>query len=174
MSASSIALGLLTTLVQLTSDVEPVNAEQYVTHDYFQEVYWLATAAYFETGGESFQDKIDVAHSIMNRVYDTREFRRYNSVRRVVQKSNGTVCWYSWYCNGKSNTPYLLHPDNTYNDSEVRAWKDSVVAAFYAYEDMYHDRTHGATHFYNDEMVNPSWASHYQVTMTYGAHVFLK
>jgi len=164
------------------TDVEPM-VNYSPEPEYIQELYCLATNTYHETRGEGFDGKIAVAQSVMARVKDENgEFRNYTSPCQVIKRSyrdqNGNPiknrCWYSWYCDGKPDVIAIYHEDGSINKLEKEAWKKSVIAAFYAYHDLYEPLVDNATHYYNYKTANPQWSEDYQVVVEIGDHRFLK
>ena len=71
-------------------------------------------------------------------------------------------CQFSWYCDGKSDTP---------NDPEAWAW--AVLVAYDVIRGDVPDVTDGATH-YHATYVKPYWAKHLKKTGQHGSHIFYK
>lgn len=172
---------LLTFNNAFLTDVEPVNMTQ-LDAEYVEQMSCLIVNTYHETRGESFEAKVAVAQSVMNRVHDRNgEFKRYSTpcevVRRTYIDDNGNPeinrCWYSWYCDGRPDDVELFIGEKI-NKAEKRAWEDSILASFYAYHELYPSLIGDATHYYNYQTANPNWAEHYEVVADVGAHRFLQ
>lgn len=173
-------------LVKFTSsfmvDVAPYHKHPHVNippHE-IEEMYCLSLNTYFETRGQSFKSKIAVAETVMNRVHNKSEFKRYNDVCSIVEHANyhhGRIvrneCWYSWYCDGKPDIPNIYYRNGEINVMEMKAWKKSVLASFYAYKNLYPDIVGKATHYYNYKIAHPPWAHSYKVVTKIGEMVFL-
>lgn len=149
---------------------------------YAQELYCLSINTYHETRGEDFEGKVAVAQAVMNRVRDEAgEFRRYDDPCDIVKRSNRdengnpikNQCWYSWYCDGVPDTIYL-YTDGEVNIMEKEAWKQSILASFYAYHNLYEPLVGDATHYYNYKTADPSWSDHYMHIGDVGDHRFLE
>lgn len=180
--AEAMFFNLITVFGQaFLTDVEPLpNYSPDVV--YAQEMYCLAINTYHETRGEDFESKVAVAQAVMNRVDDEEgEFRRYGSPCEVVQRSHLDVngnpiknkCWYSWFCDGIPDH-VRLYKDGTIDVLEKQAWKDSILASFYAFHNLYEPLVGKSTHYFNYKTANPSWAEHYQFVADVGQHRFLE
>lgn len=180
--AEAIFMNLIVTFSQaFLTDVEPLtNFGPEI--EYVQEMHCLALNTYHETRGEDFESKVAVAQSVMNRVHDEEgEFRRYGSTCSVIQRAhldnNGEPikhkCWYSWFCDGLPDH-VRMYKDGVVDILEKQAWKDSILASFYAYHDLYEPLVGGSTHYYNFTTANPAWAEHYRFIADVGPHRFLK
>lgn len=184
MTAKQIMIELIVHLSALSPDSAAVDPIAMIGDEqYINQMYCLSINSYFETRGEKFNDKVSMAQAVMARVEDDKgEFRNYNSPCEVVHKANYNIsgnvirnqCWYSWFCDGKSDKPRIYRKDGSINQQEMDAWNDSVMAAYYAHEDLYPDLIDGATHYYNDQLASPGWANNYDVVARVGKHVFLK
>lgn len=182
MTPKDVMIQVLMQVVSLTGDVEPVDVESIVNDaDYQQTMWYMSINAYYESGGDDFQDKVAVSQSVINRRDDeSGEFRNYNDVVSIITKAsrdaNGNVirnrCWYSWYCDGKSDNPPIYHPNGDINVLEYQAWKESILAAFYAYEDLYPNIVGDSTHYYNPNIANAYWKDSYVEYGMVGEHRF--
>lgn len=136
-----------------------------------QELNCLALNIYHEARGETLNGKLAVASVTMNRV----EHHRYpNTICNVVQQGIHYINWkgnempkrhqcqFSWYCDGKSDAVY-----------EDNAWVESLDIALDVLMGNYTDNTNGATHYYNPNKADPSWAQQYAMTAQHGNHVFM-
>jgi len=72
------------------------------------------------------------------------------------------MCQFSWWCDGKSDTP-----------EDSATWELSLDTARQVTWDKYGDITEGATHYHNDS-VNPYWADSLNETVTIDNHIFYK
>lgn len=128
----------------------------------------LALNVYHEARGESVRGQMAVVAVTLNRVAIS-SFP--NTVCAVVHQglhdSNGAPlrdqCQFSWYCDGKSDTP-----------RDSAAWAQVQVATQQAveqYGDRGYDVTRGADH-YHAAWVDPHWADPQQVTRQIGVHTF--
>lgn len=128
-----------------------------------KEVACMALNIYYETRAVSLADAMAVSDVVYNRV----ESRYYpNTVCDVVHdgyKPGRRDCQFSWFCDGKSDTP---------NDSE--AWERSRKFAhdFYYYG-AYKGLTEGSTH-YHANYVSPYWAPTLDRVTRIGAHIFYR
>ena len=129
----------------------------------------LATAIYFEARGEPLAGQIAVGNVIMNRVQDG---RFPDNVCDVV-KEGPTYSWaehypvrnqcqFSFYCDGKSETP-----------TDIFAWETANVVARGILSFRFIDLSEGAV-FYHAKYVNPSWAEAKTHTITINNHVFYR
>ena len=141
----------------------------------FEKSHCMAEAIYFEAGNQPMVGKIAVAAVILNRVYS---MDYPDSICEVVHegpireswKKNGVYfpiknkCQFSYYCDGRSDTP-------KYGPT----WDDCLMVANWAVYDTdgVFGHVEGATH-YHATYVNPSWASHLQKVVQIEDHVFYK
>ena len=131
------------------------------------EIECLARNIYFESLNQSLLGQLAVAHVTLNRV----SLKRYpNSLCGVVtdskKKSNGEVrpnaCQFSWYCDGKDDTPKNI----TLYENAITVAK-VAIQIFYTFGDM----TGGATH-YHAYYVIPSWSRVMQRVARIDDHIF--
>jgi len=153
--------------VILTSE----NAVEHPYTEYLAEVNCLAKNIYFEARGESLRGQIAVAHVTMNRVNSDMFPDTVCGVvtqgpinQWVLEQQNREVpllhkCQFSWYCDGKSDTPR----NNT-------AWNQARQLAVNVLTDQVPDVTQGAKWFHHTS-VDPGWNKLQPVT-TIGHHVF--
>lgn len=118
----------------------------------------LARNIYFESRGESEKGMKAVAWVTLNRVQH-KSFP--NSVCGVVHQRGGRGCQFSWFCDGA--------PDRVRHDE---SWMRSLKIAMQVLSGQSSDPTHGATHYYNYNMVSPVWGRKFQRTATIGNHSF--
>lgn len=117
----------------------------------------LALNIYFEARNQDFEAQLAVAHVVENRVMSP-DFP--NTYCGVVTDGGERrhQCQFSWYCDGKSDTPF---------DSEAWASAIRVAGSYWKYPDP----TAGAL-WYHAHYVRPHWAGERYVTV--GAHKFYK
>lgn len=133
-----------------------------------QALECLALNIYHESRGSNLADKAAVADVVINRKKD----ERYpNTICGVVQQarldSNGNPrrnqCQFSWYCDGKSDTP-----------RDQDRWEEAkLIAHQVLIDEKYRGISEGATH-YHATYVNPSWASSFQQVGRIGEHIFYR
>ena len=129
----------------------------------FDALTCLAYAIYFEARGEPPVGRIAVAQTVLQRVYD---HRFPNNVCDVVYEGiekGRHKCQFSWYCDGKSDTP-----------KNKTAWEKSRKYArdIYIYG-RYIGITEGATH-YHANYVKPYWAPTLDRITRIGSHIFYR
>ena len=128
------------------------------------EFVCLALNDYFEARGETQAGRLAVAKVVLNRAMD----RRFPSNLCDVIKQNKTRslhrCQFSWYCDGRSDTPY-----------NRLAWRRSIklAAAVLQKDSSIADPTGGAL-WYHAVFVHPAWAKRLEVTSTVGGHIFYR
>tara|TARA_B100000768_G_C11270673_1_gene373271 strand:- start:1881 stop:2444 length:564 start_codon:yes stop_codon:yes gene_type:complete len=140
----------------------------------FPQVQCMALNIYYESRGSNFADQVAVADVVLNRVND----RRYpDTVCDVVHQGKQKPSWkdksvmvmvrnkcqFSWYCDGKADTP---HMGDAWINAQTVAWR---IIQFGEYRGL----TEGATH-YHATYVDPSWAGSLQLIGTIGKHVFYR
>tara|TARA_R110001599_G_scaffold237445_1_gene436899 strand:- start:28 stop:465 length:438 start_codon:yes stop_codon:yes gene_type:complete len=119
----------------------------------------LALNIYFEARDQPIEGQIAVAEVTLNRV---NSYNYPNTVCEVVFQSNKTSCAFSWWCDGKSDTPKDKH-----------AFETSKIIAKLMIEDGEYIDVLGnkATHYHN-EKISPYWAKHLTQIKRIGQHVF--
>lgn len=136
--------------------------------DSFPETYCMALNIYYEARGSSMADQIGVSDVVLNRV---RDIRYPDNVCEVVrqgrQDSNGNMirnaCQFSWYCDGKADTP---QDQDSWISAQTLAWR---IMKFEEFRGI----TEGATH-YHAHYVNPRWARDLTLTGSIGVHKFYR
>jgi len=134
----------------------------------FPETYCMALNIYYEARGSSMADQIGVSDVVLNRV---RDIRYPDNVCEVVmqgrQDSNGNMirnaCQFSWYCDGKADTP---QDQDSWISAQTLAWR---IMKFEEFRGI----TEGATH-YHAHYVNPRWARDLTLTGSIGVHKFYR
>ena len=122
----------------------------------------LALNVYHEARSDNMMGQYAVAHVVMNRVQSDRYPDDTCDVVYQGYEKGKHKCQFSWYCDGKSDTPH---------DPEAWAW--AVLVAYDVLQSRVPDPTYGATH-YHATYVKPYWADHYKQTVTLGSHIFYK
>ena len=134
----------------------------------------LALNTYHEAKNQSTIGQIATAQVVMNRVEDN---RFPNTICEVVKQGPTRPSWedpkkeypikhrcqFSWYCDGKDDTP-----------KNEKAWKKAQDVAFLViYDKIKLDVTEGATH-YHATYVKPAWAKVKTRTTRIGNHIFYR
>jgi|TARA_R110002074_G_scaffold114847_3_gene245529 spore germination cell wall hydrolase CwlJ-like protein len=156
---------VIVTLSATIIKAEPVFSFDFNDHP---EEKCLALNIYFEARGSILADKAGVADVVMNRVRDS---RYPDTICKVVKQGykhpNGAMkrhkCQFSWYCDGKSDTPADLD----------RWYEAQTIAWFMSKADKFRSITEGATHYHAD-YVEPSWAESLQIIGKIGTHIFYR
>ena len=134
----------------------------------------LALNTYHEAKNQSLVGQIATAQVVMNRVEDN---RFPNTICEVVKEGPTRPSWedpnkeypikhrcqFSWYCDGKDDTP-----------KNEKAWKTAQDVAFLVlYDKIKLDVTEGATH-YHATYVRPSWAKTKKRTTRIEKHIIYR
>ena len=134
----------------------------------------LALNTYHEAKNQSLVGQIATAQVVMNRVEDD---RFPSTVCEVVKQGPTRPSWedpekeypikhrcqFSWYCDGKDDTP-----------KNEKAWKTAQDVAFLVlYDKIKLDVTEGATH-YHATYVRPAWAKTKKRTTRIEKHIFYR
>ena len=134
----------------------------------------LALNTYHEAKNQSLVGQIATAQVVMNRVEDD---RFPNTICEVVKQGPTRPSWeapkkeypikhrcqFSWYCDGKDDTP-----------KNEKAWRKAQDVAFLVlYDKVKLDVTEGATH-YHATYVRPSWAKTKKRTTRIEKHIFYR
>ena len=134
----------------------------------------LALNTYHEAKNQSLVGQIATAQVVMNRVEDD---RFPSTVCEVVKQGPTRPSWenpkkeypirhrcqFSWYCDGKPDTP-----------KNEKAWRKAQDVAFLVlYDKIKLDVTEGATH-YHATYVKPSWAKTKKRTTRIEKHIFYR
>lgn len=126
----------------------------------------LAMNIYHEARGEPLAGQLAVGLVTMNRVESPRFPDDICSVVKQGRYWQGNPvrnkCAFSWWCDGKSDTP-----------KDEDAWAESVHLAWRIQQDTVTDFTDGATH-YHAIYVNPWWADEYNYITQIGQHLFYR
>ena len=130
----------------------------------------MATNIYHESKFQSMVGQLAVAQVVMNRVEDSRFPDTVCEVVKQAVTHKGTNkpiinrCSFSWFCDGKNDTPDLKS-DEWYNAKRY--------ARMVLYGTITLDFTEGATH-YHAISVNPYWAKTLKRVARIGKHIFYR
>jgi len=122
----------------------------------------LALNVYHETRGSPMSEGYAVSHVVLNRVAHDRWPDDVCSVVKQGYSKGKHKCQFSWYCDGKSDTPY-----------EKKAWALSQLIAQDVLDGTVPDNTGGATH-YHAHYVKPFWAKTLTETVSLKTHKYYK
>lgn len=122
----------------------------------------LALNVYHETRGSPMSEGYAVSHVVLNRVAHDQWPDNVCSVVKQGYSKGKHKCQFSWYCDGKPDTPY-----------EKKAWALSQMIAKDVLDGTVPDNTGGATH-YHAHYVNPYWAKTLTKTVTLKTHKYYK
>ena len=136
---------------------------------YSEQHQCLSLNLYHEARGDSRLGQRAVGFVTLNRVYDN---RYPSTICDVVYQAhldgNGNPrrnqCQFSWYCDGKSDTPRDLVMWD-----EIQSLAHEIIAQYGTVEDF----TESAV-MYHASYVNPYWASSYDRTVRIDTHIFYK
>jgi len=119
----------------------------------------LALNMYFEARSEPIAGQIAVAEVTLNRVASP---DYPNTICEVVLQERGKTCQFSWWCDGKSDTP-----------TEPQAFQRSKALAKMMIEDGQYISVVGddVTH-YHAQSVNPYWSDDLGYVQQVGNHIF--
>ena len=134
------------------------------------EIACLALNIYFEAAVESTAGKLAVAHVTHNRV-SSKYFP--NSYCKVVYEGKHFAsgfpkrdrCQFSWYCDGRHDSPY---PGPTWNKVQ------DLANYYYKNAEDLRDITDGATYYHADYIDDPRWAKYKKKTVKIDTHIFYR
>jgi len=153
-----------------------------------QELYCLASNAFFEARGEAPIGKIAVNQVVKNRVknkhfpntyckvilegpiresWKTKKYPKLADSERIYYPSKHR-CQFSWYCDGRSDKIRL------YNKYSKRHWKNAVATSMLVYFDLDKPLVGNALHYYAHKKVFPSWAKKIKSKTIIGNHTFVE
>jgi len=132
-------------------------------------VLCMALNIYHEARGEPVVGQVAVAHSVINRMADS---RYPSTVCGVVKQARYSAwdtkepirnqCQYSWFCDGLPDIP-----------KDDKAMLESTIVAQFVLSGSSRDITEGATHYHAD-YVHPYWAEHMSITAKIGSHIYYR
>lgn len=117
------------------------------------EALCLIEAMYFESVGESFQEKMAVANTILNR---TKHKAYPDHVCDVIAQP------YQFSYRNSDLYKYHVRPKD---EKTNIAMQHIATIALLAYLGLLKDNTQGATHFVNLKKARPAWASKFRKTL---------
>ena len=174
MKFKSIAVAGMLSVIPAITQAQPKIVERML--DWVPNpVECLALNMYHEARNQGTAGILAVSAVVLNRVKDQ---RFPNSICEVIYqgpvreswKRNGTYfpikhrCQFSWYCDGKSDTPH-----NKKQYQRLLALSEAIL-----YKDMPTvDITDGAL-FYHADHITPGWAKTKQRTTEIGDHIFYR
>ncbi len=125
------------------------------------ETKCLALAVYWEGRAEKREGQRAIAHTVLNRVGHD-EFP--DTICGVVaqQSDSGKSCQFSWWCDGKRDTP-----------ASDEQWETAVEVARDAKAGRTKDPTHGAL-FFHSAKINPKWDGKRRRLARIGDHIFYR
>jgi spore germination cell wall hydrolase CwlJ-like protein len=122
----------------------------------------MALNIYHESRSEEMRGQVAVANVTLNRVASNKWPNDVCSVVKQGYTKGKKNCQFSWFCDGKSDTP-----------TDTVAWARSVLVANDVMMGYIPDITKGATH-YHARYVKPYWAKSLTPTVSFGSHIFYK
>jgi N-acetylmuramoyl-L-alanine amidase len=125
------------------------------------ETKCLALAVYWEGRAEPREGQLAIAHTVLNR---TKHGEFPDTICGVVaQKTeSGKACQFSWWCDGRQDTP-----------EDEAAWEKAVASARDARQDAAPDPTGGAL-FFHSTKVDPNWDGKRKRIGRIGDHIFYR
>jgi len=132
-------------------------------------VLCMALNIYHEARGEPLAGQIGVAHSVLNRMADSRypdtacevikqaKYHGWDMINPIRYK-----CQYSWFCDGLSDKP-----------QNGKAMLEATILAQHVLAGKSIDITEGATHYHAD-YVHPYWADEMTTTIKLGSHIYYR
>ena len=132
-------------------------------------VLCMALNIYHEARGEPLAGQIGVAHSVLNRMADSRypdtacevikqaKYHGWDMINPIRYK-----CQYSWFCDGLSDKP-----------QDGKAMLEATILAQHVLAGKSIDITEGATHYHAD-YVHPYWADEMTTTVKLGSHIYYR
>ena len=122
----------------------------------------MALNIYHESRSEEMRGQVAVANVTLNRVASNKWPDDVCSVVQQGYTKGKKNCQFSWFCDGKSDTP-----------TDTVAWARSVLVANDVMLGYIPDITEGATH-YHARYVKPYWSKSLTPTVAFGSHIFYK
>jgi len=122
----------------------------------------MALNIYHESRSEEMRGQVAVANVTLNRVASNKWPDDVCSVVKQGYTKGKNNCQFSWFCDGKSDTP-----------TDTVAWARSVLVANDVMLGYIPDITEGATH-YHARYVKPYWSKSLTATVSFGSHIFYK
>ena len=126
----------------------------------------LAMCVFGEARGEPMIAKLAVANVVQNRLY--RDLARYGrSWRTVILHPYAFSC----FLPNDPNLPKLFHP---LDHEAPKVWEDCLAMACGVMKGVLGDNVEGATHYFDDSIAPPRWASRMTATVKLGRLNFFR
>jgi len=154
-SIAVLSLFALTTSSALASGPYTVEDEK--------SIECLALNIYFETHASSLADAMAVSDVVLNRAHHSKYPDTICGVVHDGYEVGKRTCQFSWYCDGKSDTP---------SNSDIWEKSRKYARDFYIHGE-YVGITEGATH-YHATYVKPYWATSLDRITRIGSHIFYR
>lgn len=144
----------------LAPQMHSISAPMAVPEDLLQQIECLALNIYWEAKSEPLLGQLAVAAVTLNRVNHPGFPPTICGVVQQGAESRRYQCHFSWWCDGKDDTP-----------RERDAWRHALALAAAAVFTGVPDPTRGAL-WYHASYVRPNWADEKQEVARIGAHIF--
>lgn len=125
-----------------------------------KELTLLASMIFLEARGESKQGKIAVGYVVINR-YRNR-YRWPHTISGVILQPYQFSCFNSHNIYSKAFMP------------PKKVWEECFESAIIVYSEDEEDPTNGANHYFNPDIVRPSWRTKMDFCIKIGNHEFYK
>lgn len=160
---------ILLTIVTLFSPEGTVDSEQ---------AYCMAINIYHESASESAVGMSQVAHTVMERVRDS---RYPNSPCGVILQSRKDSlgnpklyrCAFSWFCDGKIDN-INFEKNGKVDKIRLRSFVYSSAVAVRVLQGEYRELCGKPNFYYNPSLARPNWAKMYSMKCHIGNHIFLR
>lgn len=131
-----------------------------------EQTICMARNIYHEARSESVEGQLYVAHVTLNRVVSS---KFPNDTCSVVTDDRGPKPWdcqFSWWCDGKSDTP---------SENEWSEYQLATLLAIEVLSGRSEDPTDGALYYVTETAYdNHDWPKRLDVVKQIGSHIFLK
>ena len=128
----------------------------------------MALNVYYEARNQPIEGQMAVTYTILNRVVDSRfpdkicDVVQQGKHSRITGKPLRHKCQFSWYCDGRTDTP---------KDLDAYRWAEIIVR--HVWEQRHNDLTDGSTHYHSID-VKPDWAKSKTFLARIGDHLFYR
>lgn len=144
---TTLVMGLLSSNLYAAQDIE-----------IYEEAECLAQNIYFEARNQPLVGKIAIGNVTLNRV----KSEHYpNTICEVIRQGTAPKCQFSWWCDGKSDTP-----------TEPGEIEEAREIALKILANTYFDVTEGALWYHADYIIKPSWARRLKEKVQINDHIF--
>lgn len=124
----------------------------------FEDLECLAKNIYFEGRNQPWVGQVAVAQVTLNRV-ESASFP--NTICEVVKQQKGNICQFSWYCDGKSDSP-----------KDAKNYETATKVAIQVYSGTIPDVTGGALWYHATYIKKPFWAYTFKEKVRINEHIF--